>query len=465
LADSDPDIDALLGTTVSNKYRIESVLGRGGMGAVYLATNTGISKRVALKFLSKEAARHADAVERFKREARAASMVESAHIVQIFDDGTAEDGRPFLVMELLRGEDLRARLKREGRLEVPAALEIATQMLRGLERAHAAGIVHRDLKPDNVFLCQRDDDALLVKIVDFGISKVASLASADTLTRRGVVLGTAFYMSPEQAQAQSDIDGRTDLWSLGAILYEALSGRPPITGRAYEAVLVAICTKDAEDIRVHAPGVPEGIARIIAKALARDRDERFLSAREMLAALKEAAPDLIATANTGDARAAPATSSVPGGSSAGPQTMSGTAVRTDPEHSARTRRRRTLVAVGATALGAVVTALALSVYGPTHGSHSAARSGTALPAQPLPPSPTASAAASPPSGVPAPPTEAPASSLVLPATPPRPSSSVTAPVRTQPHVKEHAPPTASALPQTHDKSGVASELPLRKDGP
>jgi serine/threonine-protein kinase len=286
---TDPDLERLVGSTVGGKYHIERRIGRGGMGAVFEATHAAIGKRVALKFLSRDAARDRDAVLRFQREAKAASAVESAHIVQIFDSGTTDDGLPYLVMELLTGEDLRARLRREGRLALPEVLQVTAQVLRALGRAHEAGIVHRDLKPENVFLCERDDDPLFVKIVDFGISKVPRSDTLDTLTRRGTILGTAFYMSPEQAQCFSDIDGRTDLWSLGAILYETLSGRPPHTGAAYEAILISICTKDADDIRMHAPDVPEGVARAIAKSLARDRLDRFQSAAELAAALAQAA--------------------------------------------------------------------------------------------------------------------------------------------------------------------------------
>ena len=188
-------------------------------------------------------------------------------------------------MELLTGEDLRARLKREGRLPVAAALRIVNQVLRGLLCAHEAGIVHRDLKPDNVFLCARDDDPSFVKLVDFGISKVARARNADTLTRRGTVLGTAFYMSPEQAQSFADIDGRTDLFSLGAILFEMLTGQPPHGGRTYEAVLIAICTHDAPDVRTLAPDVPGSVAAIVSRALERERERRFQSATEFLSAV------------------------------------------------------------------------------------------------------------------------------------------------------------------------------------
>jgi serine/threonine protein kinase len=285
------ELARLVGSIVGGKYRVECLIGQGGMGAVFQATNLAIGKRVALKFLDAEAARDGDAATRFQREAEAASLVESAHIVQIFDSGTTEDKLPFLVMELLTGEDLRARLKREGRLPARTAARIGVQVLKALVRAHAAGIVHRDLKPDNVYLCRRDDDPEFVKIVDFGISKLARSAGADTLTHKGTVLGTAYYMSPEQAQSFPDIDGRTDLFSLGAILYEALAGSPPHGGPTYEAVLIAICTKDAPPLRERAPEVPAELARVVHKALARDREQRFQTAEEFLNALEALATE------------------------------------------------------------------------------------------------------------------------------------------------------------------------------
>ena len=276
------ELDLLVGSTIAGKYHIDRLIGRGGMGAVFQATNASIGKRVALKFLAAETSKDSDAATRFQREAEAASLAESPHIVQIFDSGRSEQGLPFLVMELLTGEDLRERLRREGRLTPEAAAGIALQVLKALRQAHAAGIVHRDLKPDNVFLCRRDGEPAFVKIVDFGISKLQQAPGVDTLTHKGAVLGTAFYMSPEQAQSFSDIDGRTDLFSVGAILFEMLTGAPPHSAPTYEAVLIAICTRDAQDVRVKAPDVPEKLARVIARALRRDRDERYLSADEML---------------------------------------------------------------------------------------------------------------------------------------------------------------------------------------
>ncbi|MFO0593230.1 MAG: protein kinase [Polyangiaceae bacterium] len=286
--------DELVGRAIG-KYTLARVIGRGGMGIVYEAQNTSIGKRVAIKLVSSELAKNKDAVKRFQREAQAASAVESAHIVDIFDAGVSDEGVPYIVMELLRGEDLGHRIRRLGRLELEDALHVTVQILRGLARAHAAGIVHRDLKPDNVFLVDRDDDDSFVKVLDFGISKVARHGEApvQTLTKQGTVLGTPFYMSPEQAQGLPDTDGRADLWSTGAILYECLTGRAPHTGGSYEAVIVSICSKDAPDVRMHNPAVPETIAKVISKALARDRDERFATAREMSDALVAASGGLM----------------------------------------------------------------------------------------------------------------------------------------------------------------------------
>ncbi|WP_437315938.1 serine/threonine-protein kinase [Sorangium sp. So ce385] len=310
-AATQPVEGALVGKRVQ-KYEIVRTIGRGGMGTVYEAVNTAIGKRVAMKFVDAELAQNKDAVARFHREAQAASAVESAHIVEIFDAGFADDV-PFLVMELLRGEDLGHRIRRCGRLELGESLHVTAQILRGLHRAHEAGIVHRDLKPDNIFLVDRDDDPNFAKILDFGISKVRRTdgAPAHTLTRQGTVLGTPFYMSPEQAQALP-VDGRTDLWAVGAILYECLTGHPPHSGSSYEQVIVNICMKDAQDVRMSNPAVPEPIARVIAKALTRDRDARFSSARDFLDALVAGAGGLLGARRSSSDELGAHTTSAPG---------------------------------------------------------------------------------------------------------------------------------------------------------
>ena len=289
----DAELEALVGRTVAGKYSILRLIGRGGMGAVYEAENLGIGKKVALKFVDKELARDEQVTSRFAREARAASSIESANIVTVFDAGI-EDGRPYLVMELLRGEDLGTRLRRLGRVPVADALHVAAQVLRGLARAHDAGIVHRDLKPDNVFLVKGDGDPLHAKIVDFGVSKIHKAQSGTAvlaLTGKGTILGTPLYMAPEQAQAVDDLDGRADLYSLGAILFECLSGRPPHTGESYEQIILSICMTDAPALETVEPTVPAAVSQFVAKALARSRNNRFRSAPEMLRALHEVAPD------------------------------------------------------------------------------------------------------------------------------------------------------------------------------
>ena len=291
-----PD-DPLVGRIVGDKWRVVRPIGRGGMGVVYEGLNVAIGKRVALKFIETSYASEPDVVTRFQREAEAASAVESAHIVEVFDTGRTTDLQPYLVMELLRGESLGQRIKRLGRLPVAEAVHVVVQSLRGLARAHAAGVIHRDLKPDNVFLVDRDDDPLFVKILDFGISKIlprGGEVGAGTLTHKGMVLGTPFYMSPEQAQAHADLDGRADLFSVGAILYECLTGRPPHHGlTTYESVIVAICTRDVPDVRDANADVPRELALVVKKALARDRDDRYASATDMLAALRAALPSLV----------------------------------------------------------------------------------------------------------------------------------------------------------------------------
>ncbi|MFO0756109.1 MAG: serine/threonine-protein kinase [Byssovorax sp.] len=280
-------VDPRVGTTAAGKYKILRLLGRGGMGSVYEAQNLAIGKKVALKFVLVDRSADASALARFHREARAISAVESAHIVQIFDSGETEAGEPFLVMEMLHGEDLGARLAR-GRLPVNEALAIAVQALRGLRRAHAAGIVHRDLKPENLFLVKDEDDRTQVKIVDFGLSKMMSEApglGVSSLTQAGAMVGTPLYMSPEQIEAMPDIDARTDLWALGAILYQAIAGAPPFDEPSYARLVISICQRDPQPLESRAPGVPPALSAVIARALCRDRARRFQTADELLAAL------------------------------------------------------------------------------------------------------------------------------------------------------------------------------------
>lgn len=281
------------GSVLAGTWRLVRVLARGGMGTVWEAEHLKLQKRVAVKLLDEDG-RDTAARARFVREAEHASRVESPEIVEVFDVGAADDGTPFFVMELLRGETLGQRLRREGRLSPADAVAVVAQCARGLSRAHAAGLVHRDLKPDNLFLVDRGDDAIWLKILDFGISKATrDDVGPSTLTRDGVVLGTPHYLSPEQAMGEP-LDARSDLFSVGTILFECLTGQTPTQAAAtYEAVVVAICTKDTPDVRAHAPGISPDLARIVARARARDREARYDSADALLSALRAAMPTAV----------------------------------------------------------------------------------------------------------------------------------------------------------------------------
>lgn len=285
--------DPWISLVVGERYRIDARIGQGGMGVIYRGHHLELGKRVAVKRLDARIASDPSSFERFRREAIAASRIESPHVVHVFDWGKAADGSPYLVMELLDGCDLRQLFVREGRLIPEQATTILAQVLRALIHTHQAQIIHRDLKPENIFLCHYEAEELYVKLLDFGISKQVSVDPPHTnVTRTGVVLGTASYMSPEQAKGDAAIDVRSDLYSVGAILFEALTGRVPHRGRTYEATLFEICTRDADDVRLHAPLVSEPLARVVARALARDPALRFQSARQFLDALSDAVPNL-----------------------------------------------------------------------------------------------------------------------------------------------------------------------------
>lgn len=282
------------------------------MGDVYEALNVSLGKRVALKFVGLGRGSEPTVVARFHREAKSVAAIASAHVVQVFDSGETDGGEPFLVMELLEGEDLAARIRSRGRLPVTEAAELVVQALRGLRRAHAAGVVHRDLKPENLFIVRGEDGEPLVKIVDFGLSKIALEPSApgvSGLTQTGATVGTPLYMSPEQLEAAPDLDERVDVWSMGAILHEALVGAPPFSETSYARLVLAICQRDPPDVRALAPDVSEALAAVVKRALSRAREDRFPSAEAMLAALLAASPAIpravVSSPAAGDAAPAP----------------------------------------------------------------------------------------------------------------------------------------------------------------
>ncbi|WP_437566183.1 serine/threonine-protein kinase [Sorangium sp. So ce542] len=279
-------------TTLNGRYTLGRLIGKGGMGAVYEADDVALQRRVAVKVLSPELARGRSALSRFEREARAASAIQTEHIVRVLDaDVDQATGSPFLVMELLRGEDLAHLLDRLGPLPPGLALRIVAQACVGLERAHEAGVVHRDIKPANLFLARREGGGgLVVKLLDFGVAKIrpAHDPRRDTtgLTWSGHVLGTPRYMSPEQARGIKDIDHRTDLWSLGVVLYRALAGRTPTEDvRSVGELITALVADLPAPVQDFAPWVPPEIAAVIDGALQYQPADRYPSASAMRDAL------------------------------------------------------------------------------------------------------------------------------------------------------------------------------------
>jgi tRNA A-37 threonylcarbamoyl transferase component Bud32 len=278
---STPPADSYVGKTIDGRYRVEMVLGEGGMGVVYLARHKVIDKRVAIKVLRADMAREKEMTERFLQEAKAASSIGNPHIIDISDFGDLPDGSTYFVMEWLDGKPLTRVLAETKPLPVDRLINIVRQIGDALAAAHQRGIVHRDLKPDNIFLVKRGQDADFVKILDFGIAKVSTSATS-RLTRAGTVFGTPHYMSPEQA-AGTQVDSRTDIYALGVILYEMASGKVPFDADNFMGILTQHMYKAPVPIRalVPPPDVPAGLEAIILKALSKKPEQRYQTMEEV----------------------------------------------------------------------------------------------------------------------------------------------------------------------------------------
>jgi serine/threonine-protein kinase len=269
----------LAGHTIAGKYRFLAILGEGAMGTVWEAEDIAHGRPVAVKVLDAGNAT-ATRIERFYQEVQATKKIRHINICPVEDVGSLEDGSPFLVMERLIGETLAQRLAREGALPIEDVLDILNQMLSGVGAAHARGIVHRDIKPENVFLTPGVGSRALVKILDFGASKVLAETGDEELhlTGTGNVIGTPFYMSPEQARGEQNLDARVDLWACGVVMYEALTGQRPFVAKNYNALLLQIVTTNPRPAHELRPGLPRAVDPILRRAMATKRERRYASA-------------------------------------------------------------------------------------------------------------------------------------------------------------------------------------------
>jgi serine/threonine-protein kinase len=274
-----------VGDVVVGKYRIEKVVGEGGMGVVFAARHEALDQLVAVKVLLADAAKGDGVIERFVREAQAAARLQSEHVARVFDAGSLENDTPFLVMEYLEGCDLEELLELNKTLPVADACDYILQALAAMAQAHAVGIIHRDLKPANLYLAVRPDGTNVIKILDFGISKQTTTTGREKALTGRAVLGSPAYMPPEQLRNAKGVDFRADIWALGIVLYEMLTGAPPFDGEGVGEIFAAVLEKDPAPIRDKRPDVPPELEAVILKALARKADDRWQNVADLAIAL------------------------------------------------------------------------------------------------------------------------------------------------------------------------------------
>ncbi|HEU4536086.1 MAG TPA: serine/threonine-protein kinase, partial [Polyangiaceae bacterium] len=284
-----PSSGAAIGAVLAGKYRVLGELGRGGMGVVLEAEHVGVAERFAVKLLRAEGGGEGG-VRRLLREAKLAAQVGGRHVARVYDVGTLDDGRTFLVMERLYGEDLQAALRRRGALPVGEALGYLVQACEAVGRAHAAGVVHRDLKPANLFLSKDEGEAgegeagVVIKVLDFGLAKLAARPRLDdelSLTTSATVIGSPRYMSPEQIRDARGVDARSDVWSLGVILFEMLAGEPPFAGTSVSGLWASIVADPPRPLRALRPEVPPALAALVDACLVKDPAGRLESVAEL----------------------------------------------------------------------------------------------------------------------------------------------------------------------------------------
>ncbi|MGO9836142.1 MAG: protein kinase domain-containing protein [Polyangiaceae bacterium] len=320
------------GDVVAGKYRVERVLGAGGMGIVVAASHLQLQQRVAIKFLLSGVVAGPDSTVRFLREARAAARIQSEHVARVLDAATMEDGTPYMVMEFLEGRDLAALLEQRGPLPLEEAVGYILQACEGIAEAHAAGIVHRDLKPSNFFLCERASGRPVVKVLDFGVSKVAGASSTQpemSLTGSSAFLGSPLYMSPEQMASAKHVDERADIWSLGVTLFELVTGRVPFGGTSVTEVIAGVLQKPPLSLREVAPGLAPGFESALARSLEKERERRYSNVAEFAAAIAPFGPrhSVLSVERISDVlgaarKVAPVPDAIPAGALTGPAAVS-----------------------------------------------------------------------------------------------------------------------------------------------
>ena len=287
------ELPIVVGQVVAQKYRVDRFIGQGGMGVVVAGFHLELDQPVAIKFLVSESGLESEGAERFRREARAAARIHSEHVARVFDIGLLDERLPYMVMELLNGTDLEHEIERRGALPVAESVGYLLQAIDAVAEAHSVGIVHRDLKPTNLFLAQRADGSRIVKVLDFGISK--SLGSGRklevALTRTAAFVGSPLYMSPEQMRSARDVDARTDVWALGAILYVMVTGQLPHPGNSLPEVCLAVMNTKPRPLKDFAVDAADGLEPILMKCLAKEPDQRYASVAELAEQLLPFAPE------------------------------------------------------------------------------------------------------------------------------------------------------------------------------
>jgi hypothetical protein len=455
--------DVREGDVLAGKYRVDKVLGVGGMGVVVAARHLQLDTKVAIKFLLPGMLASPEAVSRFAREARAAVKITGEHVARVFDVGTLETGAPYMVMEFLEGGDLAAWVQQRGALPVETAVDFVLQACVAVTEAHSLGIVHRDIKPANLFCIRRADGQLTIKVLDFGISKVTDLGGSGpgmSVTKTSAMMGSPLYMSPEQMQSSKDVDGQTDIWALGVVLYELLAGQVPFNGETLPEVCVKIATQHPPPLHTFRRDVPDGLKDVITRALEKDRARRYRTVAEFAMALGAFAPRRARVSLDRIAGMASAAGVATGGlpsppeasmadTTAAPGTMSPFG-HTAPGRTAtdtRTGGKRPWIFLGGAAAVAGIVALGVVVGRPASRSDVAAPVSAAVAPPPQAaaqiaalPAENVLTARTPPEAPPEAPVPTATTSAAMPAAPP--ATSKTAPL----HPGPHAHPGAVATP-------------------